>query len=140
MATGLREQQQQTDRQPGHRGQRPVVWPFIVGALTVLVLGGAALMVVSQGETQPFDSEIVYQTDGQTALREGGPYVEVVTPVGSIGDAMTGAREGGGYVSGAAGHHPPPDPMTGAREGGDYVSGAAGHHPPPDPMTAQREG
>ncbi len=85
MATGLREQQEQTHRQPGHRGRQPVLWPFIVGALTVLVLGGAALMVVSQGETQPFDSEISYETGGMTGLREAGPYVEVVAPVAAIG-------------------------------------------------------
>jgi hypothetical protein len=116
MATGLREQQEQIHRQPGHGG-RPILWPFIVGALAVLVLGGAALMVVSQGETQPFDSEISYGTDGMTWLREAGPYVEVVAPVAAIGDPMTGAREGGDYVSGAAGHHPPPDAMTAQREG-----------------------
>lgn len=117
MATGLREQQEQTHRQPSPRGQQPVLWPFLVAALTVLVLGGAALMVVTQGETQPFDSEITYQTDGLTGLREAGPYVEVVAPVVPIGDPMTAAREGGGYASDAAGHHPAPDPMTAQREG-----------------------
>ena len=87
MATGLREQQEQTHRRLTPGPGRPIIWPFLVAAVTILVLGGAALMVVSQGETQPFDSEISYQTGGFTELREGGPYVEVVAPVGVIGES-----------------------------------------------------
>lgn len=121
MATKIREQQEQerSGRQPIRRGQRPIVWPFLAAALTVLVLGGAALMVVTQSEAPPFENEITHQTGGLTGLREGGPYVEVVSPLGSI-------------------HYPPP--MTSDREGGRYVDQPVSGDATRDPMTAQREG
>lgn len=82
MATDLREQQRRGTRdpettRPGRGGSR---WPYVVGAIALVVVAAAAVLVLGQASPQPEVSLGSYADLALTEAREGGTYIETADP------------------------------------------------------------
>ena len=105
MATDLRKQQGTTSRTKAVRPERLEPgsrWPVVAAGIVLVVLAAVAVLVFTQGGSQPVVGPDQWATNVEgmmTDVREGSGYAPVAGPVSVTypHGALTENREGSGY-------------------------------------------